>query len=612
MGATPEGRPAADDFEAAFSAAQAASRPAPAQGLLSVWAAAVKAAADVGALDDEDVEDELGPAAHLVNSGYSPQGGDQEDSDDEPPPLANAEPGGTTPVRAEPPPPPPPEEKKELDASELGFLGLLSAWSDGDTARKLLDSKELKPGAFDEQEEKKPKRVPNKPPEAGPAPKGSSKPLTPEQVAELKAQFPKTKAPMPPPESKRWTALDFQLYFGSGGALKPRDEPWPCTDEALAQEIRDTAQGSPLLGRMRMYLAEENVSKAPPEYVSLCNFVRAAAGNLRAVGLAEMVEMKRVRNVPDVFTAPVCVEAKRNWRPKRWGMPFWAMENGESLCNCVRRYPQDLQMAVNSLEVRVDDFIKYVNVVRDVDPQCHEGGYLAYPRFMVGSWSPFATSPTARKLWQEDWYSHRKLWAPPGLKDKTPRWVRICCDRVRLDWEQAIASLDRLQMLPPGAVMKLHTENSRANAWYAQIQGRRSFLLFPPEDRVNLYVEEGQEVVMGSDERQSQSPVDVLRTSEKVHPKFQQCKAHVVVLEPGETLVIPTGWWHFSIALEPCTTLVRKFWDKKHRVGICDEVATMLMEQDQRPQAKERAESQLKMLRDELLKDDSSGEEMDP
>jgi chloride channel 7 len=34
----------------------------------------------------------------------------------------------------------------------------------------------------------------------------------------------------------------------------------------------------------------------------------------------------------------------------------------------------------------------------------------------------------------------------------------------------------------------------------------------------------------------------------------------VFVLEPGEVVLVPRGWWHYAAALDPSVTVMRNFY----------------------------------------------------
>mmetsp|Transcript_67491 Transcript_67491/g.197409 ORF Transcript_67491/g.197409 Transcript_67491/m.197409 type:complete len:647 (+) Transcript_67491:44-1984(+) len=405
----------------------------------------------------------------------------------------------------------------------------------------------------------------------------------------------------------------------AGRGYKGRAEP---PEERRAREMREAAQASPALVKLRMQLAEDKITMAPHEYRSFCQRFKAANGNLRRLlpsfrnlQVAEVTDVPKAKAVSNPMKAPVVIESRRGWRMKTWTQAFWSYEAGEDEHVCYHRYPPcatDEKPATGSVRVQVDEFAKYSSVLKEMDPQCLEEHGLTYPRFFIGGWKPFSTNKTARDLWMEDWKSGRQLWAPPGVKDLTHRWVKMCCAGLGLEWEAALASFDNVQLGPPGSVIQLHVENSLAHAWYAQVQGRRAFILFSPQEREKLYPETGWPEQC-SEERCERSPIDVLHPNEKLYPRFRESKAQVAILEPGETLVIPQGWWHFSVVLEQCVTITRRFWNRVNRVGIPDEFRNFITEKELEKQRMGAVFfNHVEGCRTAIAQDDMSDEDDDP
>jgi len=77
-----------------------------------------------------------------------------------------------------------------------------------------------------------------------------------------------------------------------------------------AQKLREAALTSPLLAQMRLFLAEDKVSKAPPEYASLCAHLQEEGDNFERLSTAEVVAVRRVKKVPENFSEPVLLETR--------------------------------------------------------------------------------------------------------------------------------------------------------------------------------------------------------------------------------------------------------------------------------------------------------------
>ena len=198
-----------------------------AQGLLSLWAAAVHLAAAQG--DVEDIEAELGAGAAIC-VGQEPVPNASDESDDEvvDPHLqdtekenfsenrrvanicdkktdaerhTNLENDSRNSVLSLTEVPKDFTVGKDKDAE---FLTLLSAWSDDAPASRLLEEARLEAAKVSTRSKRplhsrieKPEKAPSK-----------------TALERLRSKFPHTRASSPPPESKRWRTQDFNIYFG--------------------------------------------------------------------------------------------------------------------------------------------------------------------------------------------------------------------------------------------------------------------------------------------------------------------------------------------------------------------------------------------------------------
>ncbi|KAF7215352.1 HSPB1-associated protein 1 homolog [Nothobranchius furzeri] len=84
-----------------------------------------------------------------------------------------------------------------------------------------------------------------------------------------------------------------------------------------------------------------------------------------------------------------------------------------------------------------------------------------------------------------------------------------------------------------------------------QVQGRKRWHLFPPEDTANLYPTR-----IPYEESSVFSQVDVLRPDLQRFPAFRRARAHVVTLQPGQVLFVPRHWWHYVESVDPITVSV--------------------------------------------------------
>lgn len=79
----------------------------------------------------------------------------------------------------------------------------------------------------------------------------------------------------------------------------------------------------------------------------------------------------------------------------------------------------------------------------------------------------------------------------------------------------------------------------------AQVFGRKSFLLFAPDEYPNLYTRHFSKSCWVS-------PVDPQEPDLTAYPLFRGAEGYEGVLEEGELLFIPMFWWHQAQALTTC------------------------------------------------------------
>lgn len=105
---------------------------------------------------------------------------------------------------------------------------------------------------------------------------------------------------------------------------------------------------------------------------------------------------------------------------------------------------------------------------------------------------------------------------------------------------------------PMGTRTSLHYDV--ANALYCQIYGRKHFRLVSPNELPHLYPYDN-----------FMSAVDMDDLDENRFPLFKQAKIYEVILEPGEVLFLPIGWWHDVVALDVSISLSfsRNFYGKE-------------------------------------------------
>lgn len=90
---------------------------------------------------------------------------------------------------------------------------------------------------------------------------------------------------------------------------------------------------------------------------------------------------------------------------------------------------------------------------------------------------------------------------------------------------------------PAGTITPLHHDTM--NILFTQVVGRKQLVLIPPTQTHLVY-----------NELNVFSEVDVERPDLERFPRFARATPLTVVVEPGEALFIPVGWWHHVRALD--------------------------------------------------------------
>jgi hypothetical protein len=95
---------------------------------------------------------------------------------------------------------------------------------------------------------------------------------------------------------------------------------------------------------------------------------------------------------------------------------------------------------------------------------------------------------------------------------------------------------------PKGTVTPLHHDG--VNVLFGQIRGRKVFKLIPPCDMDKVYME-----------RVCFSGADFGKPDYAKFPLIRGASIIEVIVEPGDFLFIPVGWWHWVKALDPSISL---------------------------------------------------------
>merc|ERR1719330_1681483 len=160
----------------------------------------------------------------------------------------------------------------------------------------------------------------------------------------------------------------------------------------------------------------------------------------------------------------------------------------------------------------------------------------------------------------EDRPYYGNAWAPLGEDDKLLSDVsdRLYCvsDTVPSGDGPSKSfnrSLTKVFMGPAGTVSRLHHDTYSTHVWLSQVRGRKQFVVYPPEDTEHLHCHEEDEAEGHTTEFDPSAP------DFEAFPLARRARAYSVVVEEGETVVLPSRWWHYAKSLTPSITLMRNF-----------------------------------------------------
>lgn len=128
---------------------------------------------------------------------------------------------------------------------------------------------------------------------------------------------------------------------------------------------------------------------------------------------------------------------------------------------------------------------------------------------------------------------------------KRPRFRALLDDVVPPPelFEPLIPAATSLWIGPAGTITPLHHDTT--NILFAQLHGRKRIELISPQETALVLDVAGEGPLNGF-----YSPVDLDRLDAAEHPALRRLLVQRVVLEPGEALYIPAGWWHRVTALD--------------------------------------------------------------
>ncbi|XP_007437245.1 HSPB1-associated protein 1 isoform X1 [Python bivittatus] len=124
-----------------------------------------------------------------------------------------------------------------------------------------------------------------------------------------------------------------------------------------------------------------------------------------------------------------------------------------------------------------------------------------------------------------------------------------------------------------GANTPCHLDSYGCNL-VLQVQGRKRWHLYPPEDSRLLYPTR-----IPYEESSVFSKVNVLNPNLGKYPLFKKARAHVITLDPGQVLLVPRHWWHYVESIDPITVSVNSWieLDADHEARVEEAITRMMI-----------------------------------
>lgn len=158
--------------------------------------------------------------------------------------------------------------------------------------------------------------------------------------------------------------------------------------------------------------------------------------------------------------------------------------------------------------------------------------------------TPEAPAPYLRNVLLEKWLPELMADISPLPRCITPNWLdsRVFPSR---------ESMRTLEIFIGGAGARfptLHYDGFHTHAWLMQIYGTKRYVVYPPDQTEFLYPREGEEV-------NKSSIADLDHPDLARFPLFARATPTVFDLHPGETLFVPSQWWHTVKMLSTSITI---------------------------------------------------------
>ena len=183
------------------------------------------------------------------------------------------------------------------------------------------------------------------------------------------------------------------------------------------------------------------------------------------------------------------------------------------------------------------------------------------PVLYMNGWDVFEALP---ELW------HPQMDRLPGsIAPRTVDEYERLHTAYKLDTKEALVAkargLCKLFVGPVGAITRIHQDNHDAHAWLCNLRGKKLYVLCRPRDAPLVAPRTSLDKGLGTRYTGRLDPLDEAQRAEAVAKGLE---LYATVLEPGQTILAPAGWWHYAVSLTPTITLMCNFWDDTNLHGL--------------------------------------------
>ncbi|GAA0279966.1 hypothetical protein GCM10009127_21360 [Alteraurantiacibacter aestuarii] len=223
----------------------------------------------------------------------------------------------------------------------------------------------------------------------------------------------------------------------------------------------------------------------------------------------------------------------------KWNLDFFASQYGDEFGIATLHFDQ----TSSGKATKLGEFIDHL-----------DAPLADLPGFWIGlGGTPVAQAPDyeERLVWSFRWHplkKHRELLDDVSPFPATMPNIAARLPRDVYDFLQSISGFDfhSIYISKKHTITPLHYDHSHTIGCLVQFQGNKKVILFPPEDFTNS-------------EAAKFDPVgpDLSAMSE-----IGDRTGHEAILQPGEMLIIPPDWWHYTHSHDHSITLSHNFFNR--------------------------------------------------